>query len=191
MKSSLKPRPILTPQMIQMIATYNEDGSINLMNAAWGGQLTMDMLLLSLDESHKTVANLRREKCFTLGFPSCKDIVDCDYVGIVSGNTEPHKFERTRLHASSSDIIHAPIIEEFPLTFECKVEKFIEDPELGFYVLAKVEDILVDKSCQNEKGRLDVEKMDLCFFSPIDGSYRSYGPKIAQAFLAGKERKGN
>lgn len=191
MKTSLSPRPILSPQMVQMIATYNEDGSVDLMNAAWGGQLTGNMLLLSLDESHKTVANLRREKAFTLGLPSSKDIVDCDYVGIVSGNVDPKKFSKTKLHASLSTLIHAPVIAEFPLTFECVVHRFIEDEELGFYVIGEVKNILLSEEFLDEKKAFDVEKMGLCFFCPLDNSYRAYGPKIAQAFLAGKERKGN
>ena len=189
MKTKLTPRPILSPQMIQMIATYNEDGSVDLMNAAWGGQLTENVFVLSLDETHKTVANIRREGAFTLGLPSRKDIVDCDYVGMVSGNVDPNKFAKTNLHASPSQILHAPVIEEFPLTFECKVLRLIEDEELGFYVLGEVQDILVSEEYVGASGAFDVEKMDLCFFSPLDHTYRAYGPIVAKAFSAGKERK--
>lgn len=191
MKTKLKPRPILTPQMIQMIATYNEDGSVNLMNAAWGGQLTGNVFILSLDESHKSVANIRRELCFTLGLPSRKEIVDCDYVGLVSGNEDPNKFAKTKLHAIPSEVVHAPIIDEFPLTFECKVLRIIEDDELGFYVLGEVQDILVSAEYRGEDGGFDVDKMDLCFFSPLDNTYRAYGEVVAKAFSVGKERKGN
>ncbi len=179
-----KPEPILTPMMVQMIATYNEDDSVDLMNAAWGGQLDSDLLVLSLDKSHKTVANMLRTNAFTLGLPNGKDIVDCDFVGIVSGNKDPRKFEKTDLHASKSSVVNAPVIDEFPLTFECEVFKVFDDPELGFYVLAKVKEILMQEDAV-EGNKVDVEKMGLCFFSPLDHSYRSYGPKIADAFKAG------
>ena len=189
MKHTFSPRPILSPQMVQMIATYNEDGSVDLMNAAWGGQLTEDILILSLDETHKTVANIERNKCFTLGLPSCKDIVDCDYVGIVSGNKVPEKFANTDLHASKSEEINAPVIEEFPITFECDVHRIVEDEELGYLVLGKVRRILVGEEFLKEKNQFDVEKMDLAFFSPLDNTYRHFGDVAAKAFSCGLAKK--
>ena len=185
-----KPQPILSPQTIQMIATYNEDGSVDLMNAAWGGQIDNDLLILSLDKSHRTVSNLLREKAFTIGLPAAKDIVDCDFVGIVSGNVDPAKFEKTDLHAEPSAKIHAPVIAEFPITFECTLEEVIENETMGFCVLARVEDILFNEDVLDEKGRPDIEKMNLCFFSPIDHSYRAYGDVIAKAFSCGLAKKG-
>jgi len=190
MKKTLQPKAILSPMMVQMIATYNEDGSVNLMNAAWGGQLDNDLLVLSLDKTHRTVANILREKCFTLGLPSKEQIVDCDYVGIVSGNKVPGKFGNTNLHAHESEAVHAPVIDEFPLTFECEVFKVFDDPELGFYLVAKVKDILVSEEFAPTKGLFPVEEMGLCFFSPLDNTYRAYGEVIAKAFQAGLERKG-
>ena len=184
MKKTLKPRPILTPMMIQMIATYNEDGSVNLMNAAWGGQITEDALLLSLDETHRTVENIKREHCFTLGLPSKNELVACDYVGIVSGNKEPKKFEKTNLTAVPSKVVHAPVIEDYPITFECEVHRIIEDEELGFYVIAKIKEILIDeKGCVDKS--FDVDALNLCFFSPLDNTYREYGKVAAKAFSCG------
>lgn len=189
MKKNLKPKAILSPMMVQMIATYNDDGSVNLMNAAWGGQLDDDLLVLSLDKSHKTVPNMLNRKAFTLGLPSSQDIVDCDYVGIVSGNREPKKFEKTHLTAVRSQTVDAPVIEQFPLTFECAVFKVFDDEDLGFYVVAKVKNILINEEVLGPKGAVDVEKMNLCFFSPLDNTYRAYGEVIAKAFSAGLERK--
>ena len=189
MKKELSARPILSPQMIQMIATYNDDGSVDLMNAAWGGQLDNDMLVLSLDKSHRTVTNILRDKDFTLGFPSCKDIVDCDYVGIVSGNKVKDKFLKTDLHAEKSNKVNAPVIREFPLTFECETFKIFDD-ELGFYLVAKVRGILVDEEYVLPEGKFDVDKMDLCFFSPMDNTYRRYGEVLANAFSCGLKKRG-
>lgn len=181
---SLGPKPFLSPMMVQMIATYNEDGSVDLMNAAWGGLLDVDMLVLSLDKSHKTVSNILREKAFTLGLPKAKDIADCDYVGIVSGNKVPDKFLKTSFHAIPSEKVHAPIIEEFPLVFECEVFKVFDDPELGFYLVAKIKDVLLEEGAK-QGNKIDVDSLGLCFFSPMDNTYRAYGERIADAFKVG------
>ena len=186
-KISLGPKPYLSPMMVQMISTYNEDGTPNLMNAAWGGLLDTDMLVLSLDKSHKTSANILREKAFALGLPSKKDLADCDYVGIVSGNKVPNKLENTSFHIVPSDKVHAPIIDEFPLTFLCTVFKVIDDEELGFYVVAKIVDVLLDEKAKTEKG-IDVDSLDLCFYSPMDNTYRAFGEKAGDAFRMGRRK---
>ncbi len=43
------------PMPVLMVATYNEDGSINVMNAAWGTMQERDTVALNLTETHKTV----------------------------------------------------------------------------------------------------------------------------------------
>lgn len=189
MKKDIAPKAILSPMMVQMIATYNEDGSVDLMNAAWGGQLDADLLVLSLDKTHRTVTNMLRDKAFTLGLPSSKDIVDCDFVGMVSGNVDKDKFLKTDLHAEPSSV-KAPRIQEFPITFECEVYKVFDDPEIGFYVVAKVKNIHLDEEAALPPNKIDVDKLDLCFFSPLDNTYRHYGEVVAQAFRSGLAKKG-
>ena len=44
---------------VLMIATYNEDGSVNVMNAAWGTMQAQDTVALNLTETHKTVQNIK------------------------------------------------------------------------------------------------------------------------------------
>ena len=50
------------PMPVLMVATYNEDGTVNVMNAAWGTMQERDTVALNLTESHKTVKNIR-EHC--------------------------------------------------------------------------------------------------------------------------------
>ena len=184
-KISVSPKPYLSPMMVQMIGTYNEDGTPNLMNAAWGGQLDTDLLVLSLDKTHKTVANLLREKAFTLGLPSQKDMVDCDFVGVVSGNKDPKKIEKTNLRFVPAEKVHAPLVESFPVSFECEVFKVFDDEELGFYVVAKVLAIDIDEAYMKEKGKIDVEAMGLFFYSPMENTYREFGKVLGSAFQLG------
>ena len=43
------------PMPVLMIATYNEDGSVNVMNAAWGTMQERGTVALNLTESHKAL----------------------------------------------------------------------------------------------------------------------------------------
>ena len=123
MKIKLKAAPYLFPMPVQMIATYNEDGSTDIMNAAWGGILDNDLLVLSLDESHKTSANIKRNHAFTLSIATKKYAKECDYFGLVSGNVEPAKFSKAGFHSERSEIVNAPIVKEFPLCLNAKSKK--------------------------------------------------------------------
>ena len=54
------------PMPVLMIATYNEDGSVNVMNAAWGTMQSMRNVVLRLTETHKTVKNIKAKGAFTV-----------------------------------------------------------------------------------------------------------------------------
>ena len=54
------------PMPVLMVATYNEDGTVNVMNAAWGTMQERDTVALNLTESHKTVKNIKARGGFTV-----------------------------------------------------------------------------------------------------------------------------
>ncbi|MCR5348279.1 MAG: flavin oxidoreductase, partial [Bacilli bacterium] len=127
-------------------------------------------------------------KAFTIGFPRARDAVDCDYVGIVSGNEVKDKVARTSFHPRKSEV-DAPYFEEFPLTYVCTLEKVIDDPEYGFYVVAKVQHILVDEDLGPRPGLFDPEHADPLLFCPLDNTYRHVGGVVGKAFSIGLARK--
>ena len=62
MKKSIKVTPGIFPMPVLMIGTYNEDGSVDVMNAAWGMAQSMKHLKLCLTESHKTVKKYEKNR---------------------------------------------------------------------------------------------------------------------------------
>ena len=126
MKKELKVTPGIFPMPVLMIGTYNEDGSVDVMNAAWGMAQSMNELKLCLTESHKTVKNMKRTGYCTVALGTKDLVVESDYLGMVSGNNVPDKFAKSGLHAIKSEKVDAPIIEEYPICMECKVKAFEE-----------------------------------------------------------------
>ena len=55
MREKLKITEAIFPMPVMMIATYNDDGSVNVMNAAWCTMQERDTVALNLTETHKTV----------------------------------------------------------------------------------------------------------------------------------------
>ena len=111
---------IITPLPAIMIATYDEKENPDVMMAAWGGQCGPKHICFNLS-AHKTTENIRLKKAFTVSFASKNDIVQSDYFGIVSANDVPDKVARAGFTVTKSPNVDAPIVNEYPLTLECKV----------------------------------------------------------------------
>ena len=61
--------------------TYDENGKANAMNAAWGGIVGVNEIIVDLS-THKTTDNIIKNKAFTVGVADLEHLVACDYVGI-------------------------------------------------------------------------------------------------------------
>ena len=121
MKKELGIHPYAFPMPVLMISTYGEDGKVDVMNMAWGGICAENMVALNIDEDHKTAKNIKARGAFTLSVADIPHIEAADFFGIATGNKMEDKFERSGLHAVKSQKVDAPVVEEFPLTLECKV----------------------------------------------------------------------
>ena len=59
------------PQPVFIIATYNDDGSADAMNAAWGGISEDKELSMCISAEHKTTANILARKAVSAIPPNC------------------------------------------------------------------------------------------------------------------------
>ena len=103
MRKNFGKKPLFYPLPVLIIGTYNEDGSADAMNAAWGGLYDSDKVILCLSEGHKTTANIKARGAFSVSFADADNVIPSDYVGIVSANTEPDKIEKSGFHITKSD----------------------------------------------------------------------------------------
>ncbi len=184
MKKDLGVAPYLFPMPVLMIATYNEDETVDVMNMAWGGICAENMVALNLDEEHKTVANLKNTKAFTLSIADAAHIKESDFFGIASGNKMKDKFERSGMTAIKSTRVNAPIVEEYPVTLECKVVEFQNQP-YGLRVLGEIVNVIADESVLDEKGKIDAGKLNAFVFDQFRNDYYKVGEKIGKAWNAG------
>ena len=121
MRKNFGAKPMCYPMPVFIIGTYGADGTPNAMNAAWGGISEEAEISICISEDHKTTENILVRKAFTVSMATAKYIAACDYVGIVSGNKEPDKFAKAGLHATKSQFVDAPLIDELPMAVECEL----------------------------------------------------------------------
>lgn len=177
-------KPYLFPMPTYMIATYNDDGSEDVMMMAWGGICAEDTVALNLEESHKTVANLKARRAFTISVPGADTVAASDYLGIISANDKPDKFARSGLHAHKSAKVDAPVIDEYPLTLKCTVEEFQTQP-YGLRVLGKIVNVLADEKTLDKNGKPDPLKLNAFVFDQAAFGYYAIGEKVGTAWKSG------
>ena len=175
------------PMPVLMVATYNEDGSVNVMNAAWGTMQARDTVALNLTESHKTVKNIKARGAFTVSIADAAHVVEADYFGVETGNKNPDKFARSGLTASKADMVDAPVINEFPLCLECKFVEY-QDNEYGCGVIGKVVNVTADESVMID-GKLDMSLVNAIAFDPYTHGYYKVTERVGEAFKDGLQLK--
>lgn len=185
MRKDLKIVLAIFPMPVLMIATYNEDGSVDVMNAAWGMAYDYKQIKLNISESHKTTQNIRRTGCFTVSLATTETLKESDYFGIVSGNNVKDKFERTGMTAVKSEHVNAPIIEEYPVCMECKAIEV--DGEYG--VLGEIVNLSIDEKYLDENGNPNLSKMNTIAYDPFTHGYYEVTKKVGQAFSDGNQLK--
>ena len=170
MKKELAVKPYLFPMPVLMIATYNDDGTVDVMNMAWGGICAENMVSLNISADHKTSENIKKRGAFTLSVADIPHLAAADFFGIASANKIPDKFQRSGLTAVKSEKVDAPVVQEFPLTLECRV---VEDKMeiYGHHVLGEIVGILADETVLNEKGRIEPGKLNAFLYDAFQGGY--------------------
>ena len=187
MRKRIKTTEAIFPMPVLMIATYNEDESIDVMNAAWGMMLDRQLVVLNLTESHKTVTNIKKRRAFTVSIADAKHVVEADYFGVVSANNTPKKFEKSGLSATKSSLVDAPIINEFPLCMECEFIEY-QDDEFGGGVIGKIVNVTVDEKVMNGD-KVDIDKVDAIAFDPYTHGYYRVRERVGEAFKDGLKLK--
>ena len=186
MRKDFGPKTMCYPMPVFIIGTYNEDGTPNAMNAAWGGISEEMEISICVDNSHKTAENLLARKAFTVSMATAQHVAACDYVGIVSGNKEPNKFAKAGFHATESRFVDAPLIDELPLALECEMISY--DPE-SCRLVGRILNVSVDESVLGENGKVDVAKLRPITYDSMNHHYLVLGEKVGQAFHDGAQLK--
>lgn len=186
MRKNFGAKPLSYPQPVFIIATYGEDGPPNAMNAAWGGISDTKEISMCLDVNHKTVKNILDRGAFTVSMADAAHVVACDYVGIVSGNKVADKFAKAGFHATKSEFVDAPLIDELAVAIECKLKDYNPDTCI---LRGEIVNVSVDERVLDEEGKVDAGKVAPIIFDPFNNDYLKVGEKVGKAFSDGKQLK--
>ena len=176
-------KPFSYPQPVWIIATYDENGRPDAMNAAWGGISEMHEISVCLSPEHKTCKNFAVTGAFTISMADKAHVAGCDYVGIVSGNKVEDKFAKAGFTATKSELVNAPIINELAVCMECRVISFDKETCI---LKGEIVNVSVDESAITD-GKVDVSKVQPICFDPFNNTYHVIGEKVGDAWGSGKK----
>ena len=185
MRKDLGVFPAVFPMPVLMIATYGEDGTVDLMNAAWGTACGMDKVALCI-YGHETNKNIDRTKAFTVAIADAAHMAEADYFGIASAGKVKDKFARTGLTATKSAWVNAPVIEEFPVTMECEYVETV-NTEGVTCVVGRIVNVTAREEVLNERGKIDASKLDAILFDQFGNKYFRIGEEAGGAWKAGRK----
>lgn len=182
-----KPGTFLYPLPAVMVSCGTMEKS-NIITVAWTGILNTNpaMVYISVRPTRHSYNMIKEQGEFVINLTNQKLARATDWCGVKTG-AKVDKFKEMNLHKQKANFVKCPMIEESPVSVECKVK---EIKELGSHhmFVAEVLAINADEQYIDEKGAFDISKCDLIAYS--NGHYYSLGKKIGKfGFSVQKKRK--
>ena len=170
-----------------VLVSCGDEKQRNILTIAWTGTICTDpaMTYISIRKERYSYDIIKRTKEFCINLTTEKLAYATDFCGVKSGKNVD-KFKEMKLTPQRATKIHAPMIEESPVSIECRVK---EIKELGSHdmFIAEVLAINVDEKYLDNTGKFDMEKCRLIAYS--HGEYFTLGNKIGKFGFSVKKGK--
>lgn len=181
-----KPGTFIYPIPAVMVTSGTMEKS-NIMTVAWTGiQNTNPAIVYISVRPERYSYNLIKEtKEFAINLTTRDLAYATDWCGVKSG-AKVDKFKEMHLTKQKGNFVKCPLIEESPVSVECKV---IDIKELGSHhaFIAEVLSIDADEKYIDEKGSFDISKCDLIAYA--NGGYYELGKKIGKFGYSVEKKK--
>ena len=160
----------------------------NIITVAWTGVINTNpaMVYISVRPERYSHKIIEKSKEFVINLTSEELAFATDWCGVKSGK-DVDKFEKMNLTKEKANFVSCPMIEEAPVSIECKVK---EIKKLGSHdmFIAEVLAVNADEKYFDKKGAFDISKCNLIAYA--NGGYYALGKKIGKfGFSVQKKKK--
>lgn len=187
-KITWKPGTFVYPIPAVMVSCGTMEKS-NIITVAWTGIINTNpaMVYISVRPTRYSYNLIKEQKEFVINLTTKSLTRATDWCGVKSG-ANVDKFKEMKLHKEKASIVKCPMIQESPVSVECKVK---EIKELGSHTMfmAEVVAINVDEKYIDNKGAFDITKCDLMAYA--NGNYLAMGKKLGKFGFSVKKKKKN
>jgi len=184
-KKKLSPKPLFYPKPAVLVGARVRGRPNFLVIANCGiARYNPPWIFIASHRGHHTNLGIRKEKTFSVNFPSVEMAAATDYCGMFSGQ----RVDKSKLfEVFYGELETAPLIRECPVNLECRLVKTLkfEDEDL---FLGEILAICADSKCLT-RGRLDIEKINPLIYSTSDRKYFRIGKEIGRTYCLGVRKK--
>ncbi|BAX78506.1 flavin reductase family protein [Labilibaculum antarcticum] len=177
-KQHWRPGTMIYPLPAVMVSCGSTPEDYNIITVAWTGTICSDpaMCYISLRKNRHSYNIIKESGEFVINLTTKDLAYATDWCGVKSGK-DFDKFTEMKLTPGKSKEISAPIIEESPLSIECKVTKIVE---LGSHdmFMAEVVNVQADERYIDEKGEFSLAQAGPLVYS--HGHYFELGELIGR-----------
>ena len=187
-KISWKGSALLAPVPPVMVTCGDMEQS-NIITVAWAGIINTypPRVSIAVRPTRHSYGIIKERGEFAINLTPASLAKECDFCGIYTG-AKVDKFAKTGLHKAPATVVACPIIEECPLTLECKVLEVLPQGTHDLF-LAEVVAVDLDDSLLDENGKLCLDRAGLAAFA--HGEYFALGKKLGSfGFSVAKKGKG-
>lgn len=185
-KTMWKPGTFVYPIPAVMVSCGNFENS-NIITVAWTGILNTNpaMVYISVRPERYSYNLIKESGEFVINLTTESLAYATDWCGVKSG-ANVDKFKEMKLTKQKANFVKCPMIEESPVSVECKVK---EIRELGSHhmFVAEVLAINADDKYIDEKGAFDISKCNLIAYA--NGGYYSLDRKIGKFGYSVQKKK--
>ncbi len=177
----------LTAPVPPAMVTCGEGENANIITVAWTGIVNTvpPKTYISVRPSRHSYGLIKESGEFAVNLTPASLVRQADFCGIYTGK-KVNKFEKCGLHQVKAAEVSCPILEESPLTLECRVT---DEIPLGSHhmFLADIVAVDVDETLLDTNGKLHLDRADLAAFA--HGEYFELGRKLGTFGFSVKKKK--
>lgn len=174
---------VISPQPVVLVGTL-KGGKPNYTTVSWVSRVSFSPPLMAVAVGSKHAANkaIRQTGEFTVNTPSVNLVKQVDYCGLVSGETTSKCDIFTPFYGV---LKNAPMIQECPLSIECRVNEIISLYAYDLFIGEIVGVYSEERYLTDDKP--DMAKMRPIALSTADSKYWSMGEPLGAAWKIGRD----
>lgn len=179
MKQDWKPGTMIYPLPAVMISCGSTPEEYNIMTVAWTGTICTNppMCYISIRPERHSYEIIKKNMEFVINLTTKDLSFATDWCGVRSGK-DYNKFEEMNLTPGNAKIVNAPIIEESPLSIECKVKEIMALGSHHMFIAEVVNVKADDKYLDDQSGKFELTDANLMAY--VHGGYFTLGEKIGK-----------
>lgn len=164
----------------------NVNGRPNYMAVGFvsGVNIKPPVICISLNKKHHTPKGILKNGTFSINVPSAAQVIETDYCGLVSGRNVDKSTVFTTFYG---ELGSAPMIEECPITCECRYTGQKVEFEMDTVYFGEVVQVYIHQDLQDENRKIDIQKANPIIFSGLENRYRTLGENMGQGWHIGKQ----